>query len=84
MTSTGYSGREARPPPRPPRTLPHRPSTYGHREAPEPRALVDWAHESGMHAVTVISTSSSGEFSMTSTVVRAGLFVGKYLPYSSL
>src|SRR6266542_2554122 len=33
--------------------------------------------QSGMQAVTVISTSRSGEFSMTSTVVRAGLFAGK-------
>src|SRR5215471_5870422 len=32
---------------------------------------------SGTHAVTVISTRSSGEFSITSTVVRAGLLSGK-------
>ncbi len=39
----------------------------------------------GMQAVTVISISSSGAFSeATVTVVRAGLLVGKYLPYSSL
>ena len=39
----------------------------------------------GMQAVTVISISSSGEFSAaTVTVVRAGLLVGKYLAYSSL
>jgi hypothetical protein len=40
--------------------------------------------QSGIPAVTVISTKSSGEFSMTSTVVLAGLLVGKYLAYSSL
>ena len=39
----------------------------------------------GMQAVTVISISSSGEFSdATVTVVRAGLLVGKYFAYSSL
>src|SRR5262249_52897412 len=39
----------------------------------------------GMQAVTVISMSSSGEFSdATVTVVRAGLLVGKYFAYSSL
>ena len=39
----------------------------------------------GMQAVTVISISRSGEFSVaTVTVVRAGLSVGKYFPYSSL
>jgi len=38
-----------------------------------------------MHAVTVISTRRSGEFSAaTVTVVRAGLLVGKYFAYSSL
>jgi hypothetical protein len=43
------------------------------------------APQSGMHAVTVISTRSSGEFSAaTVTVVLAGLPVGKYFPYSSL
>ena len=40
--------------------------------------------QSGMHAVTVISTRRSGEFNITSTVVLAGLLVGKNLPYSSL
>src|SRR5262249_5854574 len=40
--------------------------------------------QSGIQAVTVISTRSSGELSITSTVVRAGLLVGKYRPYSSL
>ena len=41
--------------------------------------------QSGMQAVTVISTSSSGWFSAaTVTVVRAGLFAGKYFAYSSL
>jgi hypothetical protein len=39
---------------------------------------------SGMHAVTVISTRSSGKFSIASTVVLAGLLVGKYFAYSSL
>ena len=33
--------------------------------------------QSGMQAVTVISTRRSGEFSITSTVVRAGLLAGK-------
>ena len=46
--------------------------------------LLDLAHRHGMHAVTVISTRRSGELSIASTVVRAGLFAGKYLPYSSL
>jgi hypothetical protein len=36
-----------------------------------------------MPAVTVISMSSSGEFSAALTVVRAGLLVGKYFAYSS-
>jgi hypothetical protein len=40
--------------------------------------------QSGMQAVTVISTSRSGEFNITSTVVLAGLLVGKNLAYSSL
>src|SRR5262249_35038239 len=40
--------------------------------------------QSGMQAVTVISTRRSGEFNMTSTVVLAGLLVGKNLPYSSI
>jgi hypothetical protein len=41
--------------------------------------------QSGTHAVTVISTSSSGAFSAaTVTVVLAGLSVGKYRAYSSL
>ena len=39
---------------------------------------------SGMQAVTVISTSNSGKFNIASTVVRAGLAVGKNLAYSSL
>ena len=39
---------------------------------------------SGMQAVTVISTSSSGKFNIASTVVRAGLLVGKNFAYSSL
>ena len=40
---------------------------------------------SGMQAVTVISTRSSGEFSAaTVTVVLAGLLAGKYFAYSSL
>src|SRR5262249_2166739 len=39
---------------------------------------------SGMQAVTVISTRRSGEFNITSTVVLAGLLVGKNLAYSSL
>ena len=39
---------------------------------------------SGMQAVTVISTSSSGKFNIASTVVLAGLLVGKNLAYSSL
>src|SRR2546429_5346702 len=37
-----------------------------------------------MQAVTVISTSSSGELSAADTVVRAGLLAGKYFAYSSL
>jgi hypothetical protein len=38
-----------------------------------------------MHAVAVISITSSGEFSeATVTVVRAGLLLGKYFAYSSL
>jgi hypothetical protein len=61
-----------------------------------PTELVEWARrargrwfgartQSGMQAVTVISTTSSGEFSAaTVTVVRAGLLVGKYFAYSSL
>jgi hypothetical protein len=40
--------------------------------------------QSGMQAVTVISTRRSGEFNITSTVVLAGLLVGKNLAYSSL
>jgi hypothetical protein len=41
--------------------------------------------QSGMQAVTVISTRRSSEFSAaTVTVVLAGLFVGKYFAYSSL
>ena len=40
--------------------------------------------QSGMQAVTVISTTRSGEFNITSTVVLAGLLVGKNLAYSSL
>jgi hypothetical protein len=40
--------------------------------------------QSGMQAITVISTRRSGEFNITSTVVLAGLFVGKNLAYSSL
>jgi len=39
---------------------------------------------SGMQAVTVISTRSSGKFNIASTVVLAGLLVGKNLAYSSL
>src|SRR5262249_38958049 len=54
----------------------------GDRE-PRPLNPPELLH-SGTHAVTVISTSRSGELSVTSTVVRAGLFAGKYLPYSSL
>lgn len=42
------------------------------------------ARYSGMQAVTVISTRSSGKFNITSTVVLAGLLVGKNLAYSSL
>ena len=37
-----------------------------------------------MQAVTVISTSSSGKFNIASTVVLAGLLVGKNFAYSSL
>src|SRR5262249_9513963 len=40
--------------------------------------------QSGMQAVTGISTRRSGEFNLTSTVVLAGLLVGKNLAYSSL
>ena len=40
--------------------------------------------QSGMQAVTVISTRSSGKFNIASTVVLAGLSVGKNLAYSSL
>jgi hypothetical protein len=39
---------------------------------------------SGIQAVTVISTSSSGKFNIASTVVLAGLLVGKNFAYSSL
>ncbi len=47
--------------------------------------LLSEQRQLGMHAVTVISTMRSGEFSAaTVTVVRAGLFVGKYFAYSSL
>src|SRR6185295_12867845 len=50
-----------------------------------PTALGLFGRQLGMQAVTVISISSSGAFSAaTVTVVRAGLLVGKYLPYSSL
>jgi hypothetical protein len=41
-------------------------------------------YQSGMQAVAVISTSSSGKFNFASTVVLAGLLVGKNLAYSSL
>src|SRR5215468_1016018 len=44
--------------------------------APRGRQETSPSH-SGTHAVTVISTRSSGEFSITSTVVRAGLLSGK-------
>ena len=47
------------------------------------RCLVTIAY-SEMHAVTVISTRSSGKFNIASTVVLAGLLVGKNLAYSSL
>jgi len=48
-----------------------------------PASLTDTG-QSGMQAVTVISTRRSGEFNITSTVVLAGLLVGKNLAYSSL
>ena len=59
--------------------------------AERPRAAVTWRagalarRQLGTQAVTVISISRSGEFSVaTVTVVRAGLSLGKYFPYSSL
>ncbi len=52
-------------------------------EGPSPARLTP-ARQLGIQAVTVISTSSSGEFSAADTVVRAGLLVGKYFAYSSL
>ena len=65
------------------------PALAVHRHEPVRRVHEEGRHaearsQSGMQAVTVISTRNSGAFSITSTVVLAGLSVGKYLAYSSL
>ncbi len=48
------------------------------------RALHAGCGQSGMHAVTVISTSKSAEPRLAITLVLAGLSFVKYFAYSSL